>query len=335
VEVRVLDEPRLPARLLAYLRAGPDLEHRAAVLADAGVALALRATTAGLSVEEHAALLNAARGSVVATLRAQSASAVVVQALSKAGIPHVALKGAALAEGWQRGWATGEARTYGDADFLVAGSDVAAAVASLARDAPVPSGPASGGQVTVPLTHTTALDLHWTIVNDQAWVQRFGLETEKVLGQYTRWQGVRGQLDPEFTLVHTTVHALLSDLSRPAALFDIDGCVRDPAMDWERFVFVVRHHSLQLPVAAALARTTYWLDSPVPRVVFSSLGPRSPWLWLCRAVQRRDPAKYLASGWSGGELYRLTRATTVESCARLVRSLPLEIRTQRRLRRVA
>jgi hypothetical protein len=312
-----------------FLRAGPDTERRAGVLAEHGVAALVGALSPGLSDAERAALRDAIAPFAVASLRAQATLERVSPALTAAGSPHVVFKGPALQSLWVSALGV-DTRLFTDVDVLISPRFRAAArTALLAIDMRL--GPGGPGEEAYWAPDGGVLDLHWLLLNDVGLSQRFRLDTDEVLSTHVHWEGAVGTLDPVTTLLHTAAHAVISDLAKLSAMVDVYVAASAPELDWTVLVEAADTRSLGLITATALLRIQTLLPLEVPRHVLRSLGSATPWGRLATLAARRRPVDYLGARWSGGELYRHTRENTRRSVASLLASVGPNVRVQRHL----
>src|SRR4051812_37575619 len=103
------------------------------------------------------------------------------------------------------------------------------------------------------------------------------------MSNHTEWDGLSGCLDPVFSLLHTALHAVVSDLGKLSALIDVHTTAVTPLLDRDQVVSVARRHSLVLSTVAAVGRSHRWLGTPrLPGMTRQTVI--SPWLWISAAT---------------------------------------------------
>lgn len=318
----------LETSVLRFIGASSDLQATSSTLAEHGFALfASWRLREALSDEVRSALKAAARPYLLATMRADDLASKVTTVLAAANVRHVVLKGPALARLWRDRGGPHDLRTYTDLDVLIdprdrQPADTALATASMQR------GPVTDGEAAYEDLDGAPLDLHWLLLNDDRLCQRFRLDTTALLDRHVQWSGWTGELSPTFTLLHTALHASVSDLSKLSAMIDVDAAASQQTVDWEDVVQTALHHDLGLVVAVALRRVTHWTGLVLPAGVLRELAPGSPWSAAAAVVARRPPERFLQGRWSGAEFFRHTRTSTLKSAAALLADLGMNLRLQ-------
>jgi hypothetical protein len=299
-------------------------------LARDGVALlAAHLLADRLNDAERRSLIEASMPWTLATMTAEAAALDASASLTAAGIGHVVFKGPVLAADWKAAFGA-DVRTYTDVDLLVRRDDLAAASDQLVGD--LKASPAAGsiGERGFTLPSGAAIDLHWLLLNDQPAVRRHRLDTDALLRR-ARTDGPMAHLDRLDAILHVCLHAVISDGSRLAAAIDVGAMLRAEPFDTAALLQRARDHRAVLPLAVMTDRAVLVTGFGEARDLARRL-PRSPWRTACRhwAGSARP-----ASGrrWTGGELLRATRASTLASAGSVARSLPTNLRTQRALHR--
>jgi hypothetical protein len=199
----------------------------------------------------------------------------VTRALGVAGLPHVVLKGMALAEPL---YGNPALRPMDDVDVLVLRSD-----ARRAREALEALGYRAAASFELDLGRRAAsmfvgpaglaIDLHWDLVDDKS---------GPAAGRWARgaWERAReGRLAPTDALVHACVHltvnhGLLGALARcDIALMATRWAA---AIDWDLLVAAAGDARLRGAVWAALRCTEATLGPGIPAGVLAALAPRGP-----------------------------------------------------------
>jgi hypothetical protein len=299
-------------------------------LARDGVALlAAHLLAEQLSDTRRRALIEAAMPWTLATMNAEAAALEASACLTAAGIGHVVIKGPVLAADWRSAFGA-DVRTYTDVDLLVRQHDVVAASNRLVGDLEASPAAGSVGERAFTLPSGAAIDLHWLIVNDAAAVRRHRLDTDLLLRR-ARTDGAIAHLDRLDAIIHVCLHAVISDGSRLAAAIDVATMLRAEPFDPAALLQRARDHRAVLPLAVMTDRAALVTGFDEALDLANRL-PRSPWRAACRhwAGSARP-----ASGrrWTGGELLRATRQSTLASVSAVAASVPANLRTQRALRR--
>jgi hypothetical protein len=299
-------------------------------LARDGVALlAAHLLADRLSDAERRALIDASMPWTLATMNAEAAAIEASRCLSTAGIGHAVIKGPILAADWRLAFGA-DVRTYTDVDLLVRRDDVAAASDRLVADLGATPAAGSVGERGFTLPDGAAIDLHWLLINDESVVRRHSLDTDALLRR-ARTDGPMARLDRLDTILHVVLHALVSDGTRLAAAIDLAALLHAEEFDTDALLRRARELHAALPLAVMTDRAAL-VTGFDEAIVLARALPRSPWRSACR--QLAGSARP-ASGrrWTGGELLRSTRQSTLASAAAVARSLPTNLRTQRELRR--
>jgi hypothetical protein len=299
-------------------------------LARDGVALlAAHLLADRLTDTERRALIEAAMPWTLATMNAEAAALDASASLTAAGIGHVVIKGPVLAADWRTAFGA-DVRTYTDVDLLVRQDDVATASNHLVGDLGAAPAAGSVGERGFTLPSGAAIDLHWLVVNDADAVRRHRLDTD-ILLRRARTDGPMAHLDRLDSIIHVCLHAVISDGSRLAAAIDVGAMLRAEEFDPAALLQRARDHRAVLPLAVMTDRAALVTGFDEARDLARRL-PRSPWRAACR---RWAGSARPASGrrWTGGELLRATRQSTLASATAVARSMPTNLRTQRALRR--
>jgi hypothetical protein len=265
----------------------------------------------------------------LATMNAEAAALEASACLTAAGIGHVVIKGPVLAADWRAAFGA-DVRTYTDIDLLVRQADVVAASNHLVHDLAAEPDAGSVGERGFTLPSGAAIDLHWLLVNDQDAVRRHRLDTDALLSR-ARTDGPLAYLDRLDSILHVCLHAVISDGTRLAAAIDVGAMLVAEELDTVALLQRARDHRAVLPLAVMTDRAALVTGFDAARDLARQL-PGSPWRTACR---RWAGSARPASGrrWTGGELIRATRQSTLASAAAVAASLPTNLQTQRALRR--
>ncbi len=301
-------------------------------LARDGVALLAAHLLVGrLDERQRRTLIEAAMPWTLATMTSEIAARDASATLSEAGIDHAVIKGPILAAAWRETFGS-DVRTYTDVDILVRRSDVPAVTQRLVSELGATESVRSVGEIGFGLPSGAAIDLHWLLINDEGVVARHRLDTDDLLRR-VRTDGPLRQLDPVDSVIHVSLHAVISDGSRLAAAIDLAALLRTGDIDLDLLVRRAHHHRAVLPLAVMTDRAAA-VTGFAEAVELARRLPSSPWRTACR---RFAGSVRPASGrrWTGGEMIRATRYSTLSSVAAVVAALPTNVRTQRELRRGA
>jgi hypothetical protein len=312
--------------VLAASTAAPD------DLARDGVALLAAQLLVGrLDERQRRALIEAAMPWTLATMTSELAAQDASLTLSEAGIDHAIIKGPVLAAAWRETFGS-DVRTYTDVDILVRRSDVPAVTERLISELGATESVRSVGEVGFALPSGAAIDLHWLVINDEGAVARHRLDTDDLLRR-AHTDGTLWRLDPIDSVIHVSLHAVISDGSRLAAAIDLATLLRAGDLDLDLLVRRAQHHRAVLPLAVMTDRAAA-VTGFAEAVDLARRLPRSAWRTACRHWARSVRP---ASGrrWTGGEIIRSTRSSTLSSVSAVVAALPTNVRTQRELRRGA
>jgi len=299
-------------------------------LAADGVALLVRHLgRSTLDPQVRQDLRDAALPLLVATMRCQEATTEVHDAFEAAGIRHAILKGEGLAAAWRQAFGE-DLRTYTDVDILVAERDREAAVRVLTETLHGYEGAATAGETPVRLRGGAPVDLHWELLNDDGATRRHRLDTEELLDRVDL-SGKLPVLHPLDALLHTCLHAVVSNGSRLAAAVDVAVLVRRHRYSAEEVRALAASHRAALAVAVMLDRAALVTGWPEVCSLARAL-PGSPWRALCRrAACSVAPSE--GRRWTGAEVLRTTRTGTPSSVGALVARLPQNVSVQRHLKR--
>jgi teichuronic acid biosynthesis glycosyltransferase TuaH len=308
----------------------PSAQESPEALAADGVALLARhLAPETIGADARSRLRDAAMPWVLSTMRCEEAAGSVHAALAAQGVPHAVLKGPGLAVGWQSAFGA-DLRTYTDLDVLVAERDRAAAVRVLTEDLQGFEGAGTAGETSVRLPHGAPIDLHWLLLNDAALTRRHRFDTVALLAR-ADLSGPLPLLHPVDALLHTCLHALVSNGSSLGSAVDVAALIRLHQYDAGEVIAAARQHRALLAVGLMTDRAALVTDWPDVNDLAERL-PGSAWRAACRhAVNSLAPTS--SRRWSGAEVLRNTRTGTPSSCAALIASAPRNLAVQRRLRR--
>jgi hypothetical protein len=297
IESQLLAEA-LRGRRLGEVR-GPSLSPRLIRAADRhGVVIALhRAYRRGNAEGDLEELASSAWNRRAIALRIARSSLDVSEWLREAAVVHAVVKGPALAAAYPDA-----DREFIDLDVLVAPAQMLPAIAALERRGaevlePQPWPRDDGiAQLPLGLPSGVSVDLHTDLVHREHVRRDFRFPAEPLLERVTT-ADVLGQqipvLDPEDTLTHVALHAMLSGGDR---------------LIW-----------LALVIGVMLQRAAMVLGTPVPPRTLRALRRRGIiWAYLLAAFERRRPtvANY-GRNVHGQVLVRATRTSTITSMATL------------------
>ncbi len=245
--------------------------------------------------------------------------------LQHAEIRHAVLKGPAVAVAYPEA-----DREFFDLDVLVAPHQLQQAISALedhgattAEDVPWPR-PDGIGEVSLRLAVGVTLDLHGDLIHHADVRQAFRLPVEPLLERATT-ACILGQelavLDPEDTLVHVAMHAMISGGDRLVWLADLDALVRQDQLSWTTLVSRAQEARAALVVAVMLDRAVCVLGTPVPPPALRALQRRGVgWALLLRTFEHwRPTARNYGHRLHGQVLMRATRDSTMTSLATLIR----------------
>lgn len=245
--------------------------------------------------------------------------------LDAAGVTHAILKGPAIAAAYPDA-----DREFVDLDVLVAPAAMVKAIAVLelhgAQALEQTGWPRRDGigELTLGLPSGVAIDLHAELIHRQGVRRDFRLSTESLLARATRGF-VLGHavpvLDPEDTLTHVALHAMLSGGDRLVWLADLDALVRKGGIRWPVLIERAREEKLALVIGVLLQRASTVLGTPVPATALKDLRRDGVlWSWLLAEFERRRPtAASYGRNFRGQILVRSTRASSVASMFVLAR----------------
>jgi glycosyltransferase involved in cell wall biosynthesis len=241
------------------------------------------------------------------------------------------MKGPALAMAWRQAFGA-DLRTYTDADILVAKCNIDEAAQVLTRDLGGVGGGSSSGEKPFVMPSGIVVDLHWQPINDPWAMTRHRLDTDAVLSRVDR-SGELPILDPVDGLLHTCVHAVISDAGRLSAAIDVACLTRTNRYAADRLIAVAQSHQAVLALAVMVDRAAKVTSWPEAQELAREL-PRSAWRRVCIvAAPTARPAA--GPGHSGSEVFRATRTNAWTSVLAAARSIPNNLRVQRALRAAA
>ena len=131
--------------------------------------------------------------------------------------------------------------------------------------------------------------------------------------------GLRARtLDPEDTVIHLALHAVVSGGNRLVWVKDIEQAVlvgsQDGSLDWGTLIDRRRSAGAGLPVGTMLAQTSRILGTPVPDRVLRHLSAGRAWSRVAQAAER-------VSGFDAPSTYAPNYVVVRSSRRRLVSSL--------------
>lgn len=279
--------------------------------------------------DQQARLRSDALVSAAKHLRTRLDLARIGPLLDGAAVPWVAVKGPVLSEHW---FADRGRRPYGDLDLLVSGAglsdvlDVLQGAGCRLLDTNwTLSLSQRRAELTVLLPHGTPLDLHWHLVNHPD--DRANLRLD-MAGMLVRRQlvSIAGQavptLDHADTLLHLSLHTLLSGGRRLAWYVDLAQVLRD-FQAWDQLVDRSVVAQAGLLVGLALDRTRRLTGAPVPEEVIDRLTPHGrAWLMSVRRLDAVRPVGDPRVRFLTGQLVvRSARGGTAGSLAAVLRSV--------------
>jgi putative nucleotidyltransferase-like protein len=292
-----------------------------------GIVIALyRAFQRGdISSPEGTALATLARSRRAGALRISVAAGEVSEWLGQAEVGHAVLKGPAVAAAYEDA-----DREFVDLDVLVAPGQMGDAISTLEahgarRLEGVPWPRLDGiGELTLGLPSGVALDLHADLVHRADVRRDFCLPVESLLDRATTARILARDipvLDPEDTLIHVALHAVISGGDRLVWLADLDALIRRDQVSWPDLLRRAHEARTALVVGVMLDRASMVLGTPVPEEVLRALRRRgNAWALLLRLFERwRPTAESYGRSFHGQVLVRATRDTTARSVATLTR----------------
>ncbi len=274
---------------------------------------------------EGAALATLARHRRASALRISVSAGQVSEWLRRADVRHAVLKGPAVAIAYDDA-----DREFVDLDVLVAPDQMLEAITALEEHGahrleevrwPRPDGI---GELTLGLPSGVAVDLHADLVHHADVRRDFCLSVESLLDRATTARIVDREvpvLDPEDTMIHVALHAVISGGDRLVWLADLDALVRLGQVSWPELLRRAHEARAALVVGVMLDRAAMVLGTPVPVDVLRGLRNRgAAWALLLRQFERRRPtAESYGRSFHGQVLVRATRDSTVSSMGTLAR----------------
>ena len=249
--------------------------------------------------------------------------------MDRTAVLWVAVKGPVLSEHW---YAERGRRPYADLDLLVSGSRLGDVLDALEAEGCqlvdtnwTLSLAQRRAELTVVLPHGTPLDLHWHLVNDPDDRADFRVDVAGMLGR-RQTVAIAGQqvptLDHADTLLHLSLHTLLSGGRRLAWYVDLGQVLRD-FEDWDELVARSDAARVGLLVGLALDRARHLTGAAVPDGVLARLTQLGrTWLDLVRRLDAvrplGDPRVRLLTGQL---LVRSARGGTSSSVTAALRSV--------------
>jgi hypothetical protein len=213
-----------------------------------------------------------------------------------------------------------------DLDVLVDPDAMRSAIGALEQHGAYPLEPLTWprpdgvGQLAIGLPSGVCVDLHGDLVHHADVRQRFRLPAAPLLAR-TATLEVAGRtipvLDPEDTLIHVALHAMLSGGDRLIWLADIDALVRHGQIRWDVLIERARAARLALVVSVMTERAAIVLATPIPRGARRALRRRGVlWSLLLVAFEHQRPTALSYDRSVRGQV--LVRATRDSSPASLV-----------------
>jgi hypothetical protein len=196
-------------------------------------------------------------------------------AIEKAGIRGVVLKGVASAQVWPEPLWRGQS----DLDFLVAKRDVPRAmdalVAAKVADRRL-GGVAEHGHNSFLETappQKVLIELH----HDLSSHHPLKVDIDELLARRVMLTTARGPipgLSNEDTVTFLALHAATHALKRLAWLYDLVGYAKRDDVDWQQAAARAKEWNAQLPVYLAWRAAVEWLDARIPVSAIEALTPR-------------------------------------------------------------
>jgi hypothetical protein len=266
---------------------------------------------AGLSEEARAALQSAYYQAVAANTIQRQELANVLEALERAEVDVVLLKGTALA---YTVYADPVSRLKGDTDAWIRTDRLPAAITALERlgyrsrskgDRPPALASLVGGeqQMISGIPGTGLIELQWPAFRGE-WTRHTTQIDHDALRARCLPVVVEGQralvMAPGDTLIHLCHHQAIShQFSFPGVrgLLDLHLIVESASLDWRGVVACARAWRLSTVVWAMLDLTRRLLDTPIPDDVLNALAPSSG---RRRAIQRLQLDRMLIEMRSAG-----------------------------------
>jgi len=244
-----------------------------------------------------------------------------------AGIPWLAFKGPILSE---LAHPLPGLRSYKDVDVLVDPRDLRAACGRLfdvgwniIDSNQTLSRPELSGEVRVASSRRILVDLHWSMVVNDAGRQRFQVPTEALLERRTTVMAGPARiwsLELADSLVHVCLHAALSGATRLLHLIDADRLSRK-IQDWDLVARRAYEWGATAQVALVLGRARRLLDTPLPPHLNAMLGLRKFLVSVLSTVDRVWPTETLTQDQSMPRLVaRAVRRTATGTVASTVRN---------------
>jgi Uncharacterised nucleotidyltransferase len=238
------------------------------------------------------------RRSAASHLRALADVRAAGSVLDGAGVPWLVVKGPVLAGAY---YPDPGLRTYFDVDLVVEARHFRRAIDALEDGgcAVVEHEWASSRrslsvEVELSLPYGTPGDLHWHLLNDPVLRRQVNLPMADIF-ERARWMdlgmGLRVRtLDPEDTVIHLALHAVVSGGNRLVWVKDIEQAVlagsQDGSLDWSTLIDRSRSTGAGLPVGTMLAQTSRILGTPVPDQVLRHLSAGRAWSRVAQVAER-------------------------------------------------
>jgi len=220
----------------------------------------------GLLADDVAARALQSRG-----LRALKFTLRAVEAVEKAGIGCVVLKGSAAATRWREP----AARQQSDLDLLVTRADLKAATRAL-----IDAGVASHAFMAGDHIHNASLlpaqpsglmiELHHALNSNH----EISVDVRQLINRRVHLESPQGKvpaLTSEDDAAYLAMHAATHAIGRLAWLVDLEGLGR-AGVDWEEAAGRARAWNVALPVECAWREARALLEVPIPDAAFRKLG---------------------------------------------------------------
>jgi phosphohistidine swiveling domain-containing protein len=333
---RIADEGRL---LVEALKGGrldpvstPPTRQLVAAAEQHGVLLSLRRAYGGVAGDAQTAELTAsARRLRALALRIATSGVEVSDRLQRASVPHVVVKGPAIAADYPDA-----DREFIDLDVLVAPSYMTRAIGALEEIGAVVLEPEGWprndgiGELVLGLPSGVAIDLHADLVHHAELRRQFDFPAEPLIARATTARVLGHEipvLDPEDSCTYVALHAAISGGHRLVWLADLDALVRQDRIQWDVLVARARQARLALVVGVMLDRAAAVLGTQVPPAALDSLSHRG-WVWrrLVAGFESRRPTSASHGQLLRGQiLVRATRDSTAASLRELARLVWTEV----------
>lgn len=237
-------------------------------------------------------LRNEYRRAVMLHFRALADVKASGEILDGAGIPWLLVKGPVLSEAY---YGDPGLRSYLDVDLLVRPRDLRRALTAFeSAGCPItqrcwtPGPKKLPAEVTLFLPNGSPGDLHWHLLNDAGLRRCLDLPVERMFDRPRSLELAPGlkvaTLDPEDTLIHLALHAMMSGGNRLVWMKDLERAAA-AGPNWDVVVERTRSARAELPVGTMLARSHATLGSQVPVEVLRALAGGRAWARVAGAAE--------------------------------------------------